>query len=57
MDNETYTFIHDIVDELLVNILKTISQKSSDVKKINAVTRCNNDAIFKQFKVHKINYA
>jgi len=50
-NDDDYNFIYGVVDELWKNVLKVVSQRTLDERKIHLISRCNINAIFRLFKV------
>jgi hypothetical protein len=50
-NDDVYNFIYGVVDELWKNVLKVVSQRTLDERKIHLISRCNINAIFRLIKV------
>lgn len=53
MDENDYSLIYGVVDELWKNVLKTITQRASDKNRMHFMTRNYLDAVYQLFKVKK----
>lgn len=54
MNDEDYNLIYSIVDGILKNVLKPITDKALNRDEINLIGSCNIGAIFRLLKVQNI---
>lgn len=54
MNDDDYNLIYGVVDEVLKNVLKPITEKALDREEINFIGTCNIGAVFRLLKVHNI---